>query len=65
MEYKVTVSPKALRDLEEIQKFIATDNPIAAEKFVQKLLVEAHSLRQLPVRGFLIREKAGGTVSCI
>jgi addiction module RelE/StbE family toxin len=57
VEYQITISPKAFRDLEEIRNHIATDNPVAAEKFVQKLLEEAYTLRNLPLRGLLIKGK--------
>jgi len=48
--------------LEEIHRYIAADNPLAAEKFSEKLLQESHSLRQLPERGFFIKEKRGARV---
>jgi plasmid stabilization system protein ParE len=36
--YKVDLSPRALRDLEEIVTFIAADNASAAERFGQRLI---------------------------
>lgn len=51
MDYQVTLSRLALRDLEAIRKFIARDNPPAADAFIRKLLGAAQSLNRFPERG--------------
>jgi toxin ParE1/3/4 len=51
MDYRVILSRPALRDLGEIARYIATDNPPAAEKVGVQLLALAESLTLLPRRG--------------
>ena len=48
-----------MRDLQEIHQYIAKENAVGADAFVHKLLTEAYSLHQLPLRGPLIKEKRG------
>jgi toxin ParE1/3/4 len=48
-------SPKAQRDLEEIFKYIAGDNPEAAERVRQTILCTADFLAQHPELGRRIR----------
>jgi plasmid stabilization system protein ParE len=50
MDFKVTFSKSALRDLEEIVRFIARDDPIRARNLGDKLLDKALSLRLFPHR---------------
>jgi toxin ParE1/3/4 len=59
VEYEVIVTRSALRDLDQIRKYIARDNPTAAEAFCLKLLDAARSLRVFPERGGLITERPG------
>ena len=59
MEYEVIITRSALRDLEQIQAYIARQNPTAAQTFVRKLLDEAESLRIFPERGGFIAERPG------
>ena len=59
MEYEVIVTRSALRDLEQIRRYIARDNPTAAEAFCLKLLDAAMSLRTFPERGGFIEERPG------
>jgi hypothetical protein len=42
--YKVELSPRSLRDLEEIVTFITADNSQAAERFGQQLIDEAEAI---------------------
>ena len=56
MDYKVALSARALRDLEEIVRYIATDNPTAAIKFGTRLLEEAESIGVMPLAGRLVPE---------
>lgn len=59
MGYKVIVSRPALRDLGEIARYIAGDNPLAAERVGLELIALAESLAVLPRRGGLLRARPG------
>ena len=50
MDFKVTFSKSALRELEEIVNFIGTDDPDEAKSFRDKLLKKAISLHRFPFR---------------
>lgn len=50
MDFKVTFSQRALRELAAIIKFIAQDNPDAAHELGDKLLDQAAGLRRFPLR---------------
>jgi len=50
MDYRVTFSKRALRELTSIVKFIAKDNPDAARELGEKLLDQAISLSHFPSR---------------
>lgn len=54
--YKVELSPRALRDLEQIVTFIAADNPPAAEKFGQQLIDQADAIGPHPFAGRVVPE---------
>lgn len=56
MDFKVILSPRAIRDLREIVRYIAWDNPRAAEKFGSLLIARARSLGTLPERGRVVPE---------
>lgn len=56
IEWKVVISPLALRDLEEIVTFIAHDDPTAAERFGLRLIEEAESLDSFPLSGRVVPE---------
>ena len=47
----------ALRDLERIDDYIAQDNPIAAERWVQKLVATAETAATAPLTGRVVPEK--------
>ncbi len=55
MDYQVILSLPALRDLGEIARYIAQDNPTAAERVGLELVEMAESLRILPRRGGVFR----------
>jgi addiction module RelE/StbE family toxin len=59
VEYHVILSQQALRDLELIYRYIASDNPTAAESFCARLLRRCEQLSQFPQRGGHVRERAG------
>ena len=56
MDCKVIISPRALRDLEEIVRYIATDNPSAARKFGSRLIEEAEAIGAMPQAGRVVPE---------
>ena len=49
-------SARALRDLQEIDDFIAADNPVAAEKWVGKLISAAEAAATAPLAGRAVPE---------
>ena len=51
MDYQVILSPLALEDLEEIVRYIAADDPAAAERLGTRLFDQAETLCRLPHRG--------------
>ena len=56
MDCKVIISPRALRDLEEIVRYIAADNPSAAARFGALLLAEAEATGVMPLTGRVVPE---------
>jgi addiction module RelE/StbE family toxin len=50
MGFKVLITDSALNDLQEIVEFVAQDDPRAAERLGEKLIVRALSLANLPER---------------
>jgi toxin ParE1/3/4 len=56
MDRKVIISARALRDLEEIVRYIATDNPTAAARFGAMLLSEAETIGHMPEAGRVVPE---------
>lgn len=59
MDYKVIISKPALRDLGTIARYIAQDNPSAAERVGLELVSMAESLCALPSRGSPMRSRPG------
>ncbi len=57
MVYRVILSAQAVRDLEQIVRFLARRNPSAAEKLGNALLDDALTLAHLPNRGGLLRDR--------
>lgn len=53
---KVIWSARALMDLEDIQAYIAQDNPAYASVFVERLLHTTRHLPQFPLSGRLMPE---------
>jgi toxin ParE1/3/4 len=56
MDCKVILSPRAIQDLSHIVRYIAADNPAAAERLGNALIDAALSLATLPERGRLVPE---------
>ena len=59
MDYRVILSRPALRDLGEIARYIAQDNPSAAERVGLDLVSLAESLAVMPRRGGQFRARPG------
>lgn len=59
MVYRLIYTKPAARDLEEIVRHIAADNPSAAHRMGLKLVELAESLTRLPYRGAPLRDRAG------
>ena len=56
MDYTITLSPKAVGDLETIVRYIALNNPEAARKVGQNLLNKTKELSQFPFKGQKVPE---------
>jgi toxin ParE1/3/4 len=59
MGYRLIYTKPAERDLEKIVRYIAPDNPRAAEKLGLELVELAESLTQMPHRGAPVRDRVG------
>ena len=49
---------RALIDLRAIEDYIAADNPVAAERWVSRLIAKAKAAARLPLVGRVVPEKA-------
>jgi len=56
MDYKVILSPRAIRDLGQIVRYISFDDPKSAERFGNELIDAALSLGAMPERGHFVPE---------
>jgi toxin ParE1/3/4 len=54
---RVVWTDLALRDLERIDDYIAEDSPIAAERWVQRLISTAETVAAAPLTGRVLPEK--------
>ena len=54
---KLVWTERALRDLRDIDAYIAADDPAAAERWVGKLLAAAERAARFPYSGPVVREK--------
>ena len=59
MDCALIYSEGALADLEQITAFIATDNAQVAERFANRLVDLAESLRSMPQRGRPVKKWPG------
>ena len=59
MDFKVTFSKRALRELADITTFIAQNNPDAARELSDQLLEHAASLSRFPFRHAKDHHRAG------
>ena len=49
-------SPLAITRLTEVAKYIALDNPVAAERLVKKVFSQVEKLSEFPERGRMVPE---------
>ena len=56
MDYRVILSPQAIRDLETIVRYVAITNPELAKKLGQQLLDKTKELGVFPFRGRVVPE---------
>jgi plasmid stabilization system protein ParE len=53
---RIIWSPKSLRDLDEIEGFIAQHNPVIARRYVQKIVRCTDRLHMFPKSGGFVEE---------
>ena len=53
---------RALTDLRAIDDYIAVDNPVAAERWIGRLIAKAEGAARLPLAGRIVPEKAQADV---
>ena len=56
MDYQVILSPKAVRDLEAVVRYIAQDSPETARRLGQQLLKKTKELGSFPLKGQAVPE---------
>ena len=59
MGFKAIFSPRAIERLESIVRYIAHDNPTAAEHFGMRLIEQAQLLADFPELGSPYRKRSG------
>ena len=58
MDYQVILSPRAIRDLQGIVRYISFDNPAAAERLGAQLIEKTRGLSSFPELGRTVPEFA-------
>ena len=56
MDFKIILSPRAIRDLQEIVRYISFDNPGRAESFGRELIAKTRLLISFPEVGRAVPE---------
>ncbi len=51
MDYTIVLSPKAVKDLEAIVRYISLTNPIVDQKVGENLIEKTKELSQFPLKG--------------
>ena len=51
MTYKILLTETAIKDLSNIKSFISSDNRIAAEKYIKKIIDRLELLTDYPLKG--------------
>jgi len=55
-------SPLAISRLSEVARYIALDNPVAAERWVNKVFAQVEKLSVFPERGRMVPEVGNKTI---
>jgi plasmid stabilization system protein ParE len=55
-------SPLAINRLSEVARYIALDNPVAAERWVKKVFARVEKLAEFPERGRMVPEVGDKTI---
>jgi toxin ParE1/3/4 len=58
MDYQVILSPRAIRDLQGIVRYVSYDNPVAAERLGTQLIDKTRALASFPELGRVVPELA-------
>lgn len=58
MDYRVRIGPVFYQDLEEIESFIADDNPKAARKVIDEIVRRTKTLKVFPEQGPILKSAA-------
>ncbi len=56
MDYTIILSPKAVRDLEAIVRYISLTNPSAGKRVGEILIEKTKELREFPFKGQKVNE---------
>ena len=56
MDFQITLSPRAIRDLQEIVRYVSFDNPTRAESFGRELIAKTKMLISFPQIGRVVPE---------
>ncbi|MEY4388107.1 MAG: hypothetical protein RLY20_3390 [Verrucomicrobiota bacterium] len=62
MDYQVILSPRAIRDLQEIVRYISFENPTAAAQLGSKLIEKTRLLATQPELGRVVPELGNATI---
>jgi len=62
MDYQVILSPRAIRDLQEIVRYISFDNPTVAAGFGAQLIEKTRVLAKFPELGRAVPEFANPAI---
>jgi len=56
MDFKISLAPRAIQDLQEIVRYISIDNPERAESFGRELITKTRLLAAFPEMGRVVPE---------
>jgi plasmid stabilization system protein ParE len=62
MDYKVIIAPRAILDLEEIVRYVAQENPVAALRLGFALIEKTKALAHCPELGRVVPEFADPSI---
>ena len=65
MKYKIFFADSALNDLRHIKAYIASDNPVLAKQYIEKILISLQKLESLPNIGQRIENSVFTHANCL